>query len=219
MLAGNDAYLRALELGIANYTALAERMKDDVERMVGSKVNLNTVVVAIKRLADTLEKQRQDKGAANPQSIAATAKAKMSLTDSIIDLDFGKEHDKELASMLEEFMGQESRRNLFQTDNHFTLLAEDADEIRKIADSAIERFNGRIKRGLSKITITISPDDEDSYSHRNYHYQLLWLIPNVLYSHQIPVHCSFFASNEMVIVLSDQDAARAYELIRRKIGD
>ncbi|MER3408102.1 MAG: hypothetical protein C4292_04970 [Nitrososphaera sp.] len=145
----------------------------------------------------------------------------MSLTDSIIDLDFDKEHDdREIASMLEEFMDQDSRRNLFQTDNHFTLLVEDAEEIQKIADSAIERFNGRIKRGLSKITITISPDEDedDSDTHRHYHHQLLWLIPNVLYNHQIPVHCSFFASNEMVIVLSDRDAARAYELIRRKIG-
>ncbi|HEX6253843.1 MAG TPA: hypothetical protein VFZ55_06455 [Nitrososphaera sp.] len=41
---------------------------------------------------------------------------------------------------------------------------------------------------------------------------------NILYNHQIPIHSAFFTTNEMVLILSDKDAAKAYELIRMKIG-
>jgi hypothetical protein len=210
VLASNNIYFQALELGIANYTALAERMKVDVENLVGAKVNLNTIVVAIKRFADVLDKQQK---ASHAQSVhEMTAKAKMSLTGSIIDVAFQKEHDEALADVLEEFLGQESRHNsLFQTDNHFTLLAEDADEIQNIVTSALEKFNGTVKRGLSKITITVGQDEQSPYL-------LLSLISNILYNHRIPVHSTFFTSNEMVIVLDDKDAAKAYDLIRTAIG-
>src|ERR671914_1595732 len=58
VLANDHVYMQALVLGITNYTALAERIKPDIERLIGSKVNLNTIVVAIKRFADTLEKKK-----------------------------------------------------------------------------------------------------------------------------------------------------------------
>jgi hypothetical protein len=41
---------------------------------------------------------------------------------------------------------------------------------------------------------------------------------NILYNHQIPIHSAFFTTNEMVLILSDKDAAKAYDLIRMKIG-
>ena len=57
VLASDHVYMQALMLGIANYTALAERIKPEIEKLIGSKVNLNTVVVAIKRFADAQEKK------------------------------------------------------------------------------------------------------------------------------------------------------------------
>src|SRR5919108_1123512 len=209
ILANNNVYREALELGIANYTALAEKIKPDVEKLIGYKVNQNTIVVAIKRFADALEKIKSEHN--NKPSIAI--KAKMSLTGSIIDIDFQKENDDDdtLANILDQFFEQENRYNLFQTDNHFTLLTEDADEIRKMVANAIEKFDGKIKGGLSKITISLGPDEQSPY-------YLLSLVSNILYNHQIPVHSAFFSSSEIVLILSDKDAARAYDLIRMKIG-
>ncbi|HET6799138.1 MAG TPA: hypothetical protein VFH25_01125, partial [Nitrososphaeraceae archaeon] len=60
VLSSNTLYLQALKSGIANYTALAQRIKSDVETIVGSQVNVGTIVVAIKRFADILEKEKQD---------------------------------------------------------------------------------------------------------------------------------------------------------------
>ena len=209
VLANNSVYREALELHIANYTALAEKIKPDIEKLIGYKVNQNTIVVAIKRFADALEKIKSNRNAT--PSIAT--KAKISLTSSIIDIDFQKdnEDDDTLSNILDEFFEQENRYNLFQTDSHFTLLTEDADETRKMVADAIEKFDGRIKGGLSKITVSLGPDEQGPY-------YLLSLVSNILYTHQIPVHSAFFTPSEMVLILSEKDAARAYDSIRMKIG-
>jgi hypothetical protein len=206
--------MQALVLGIANYTALAERIKPDIERLTGSKVNLNTIVVAIKRFADSLEKKNMQQE--NSGTHLTAAKAKMSLTGSIIDIDFQKEKNNDndndtLASVLDEFFEQDSRYNLFQTDTHFSLLTEDADEIRRIVANAIQKFDGKISEGLSKITVSLTPDDQSPY-------HILSLVSNILYNHQIPIHSAFFTINEVVLILGDKDAAKAYDLIRMKIG-
>ena len=209
VLANNSVYREALELRIANYTALAEKIKPDIEKLIGYKVNQNTIVVAIKRFADALEKIKSNRNAT--PSIAT--KAKISLTSSIIDIDFQKDNEDgdTLSNILDEFFEQENRYNLFQTDSHFTLLTEDADETRKMVADAIEKFDGRIKGGLSKITVSLGPDEQGPY-------YLLSLVSNILYTHQIPVHSAFFTPSEMVLILSEKDAARAYDSIRMKIG-
>src|ERR671915_2077596 len=216
ILANDHVYMQALTLGIANYTALAERIKPDIERLTGYKVNLNTIVVAIKRFADALEKKKNMQQQENSNAhLTTTTKAKMSLTGSIIDIDFQKENNDNdndaLATILDEFFEQDSRYNLFQTDSHFSLLTEDADEIRRMVSDAIQKFDGRIREGLSKITVSLTPDDPSRY-------HILSLVSNILYNHQIPIHSAFFTTNEMVLILSDKDAAKAYDLIRMKLG-
>ena len=213
VLANDHVYMQALVLGIANYTALAERIKPEIEKLIGSKVNLNTIVVAIKRFADVLEKKNLQQQ--NSSTYLTAAKAKMSLTGSIIDIDFQKENNDDdndaLASVLDEFFEQDSRYNLFQTDSHFSLLTEDADEIRRMVADAVQKFDGKIREGLSKITVSLTSDDQSRY-------HILALISNILYNHQIPIHSAFFATNEVVLTLGDKEAAKAYDLIRMKIG-
>lgn len=213
VVANDHVYMQALVLGIANYTALAERIKPEIEKLIGSKVNLNTIVVAIKRFADVLQKNNLQQQ--NSSTHLTAAKAKMSLTGSIIDIDFQKENNDDdndaLASVLDEFFEQDSRYNLFQTDSHFSLLTEDADEIRRMVADAVQKFDGKIREGLSKVTVSLTSDDQSPY-------QILSLISNILYNHQIPIHSAFFATNEVVLILGDKEAAKAYDLIRMKIG-
>jgi hypothetical protein len=216
ILANDYVYMQALTLGIANYTALAERIKADIERLTGSKVNLNTIVVAIKRFADTLEKKKNMQQHDNSNThLTTTTKAKMSLTGSIIDIDFQKENNYNdndaLASILDEIFEQDNRYNLFQTDSHFSLLTEDADEIRRMVADAIQKFDGKISEGLSKITVSLTPKDQSPY-------HILSVVSNILYNHQIPIHSAFFTANEIVLILNDRDAAKAYDLIRMKLG-
>ena len=214
VLSSNGLYLQALKSGIANYTALAQRIKSDVETIIGSQVNVGTIVVAIKRLSDILEKEKQaeQKKSINTHPMDG---ARMSLTGSIIDIDFDRELD-ELSNILDEVFEKETGYNLFQTSKQLRLFTEDIDEIRNIISTASKRFDCKMKEGLSKITINFpsaNPCNNEQIPYNN----LLPFVSEVLYNNQIPLYNAFFAPNETVLILKNKDAARAYELLRAKI--
>jgi hypothetical protein len=214
VLSSNTLYLQALKSGIANYTALAQRIKSDVETIVGSQVNVGTIVVAIKRFADILEKEKQDEEK-KPINTHPMNGARMSLTGSIIDIDFDRELD-ELSNILDEVFEKESGYNLFQTNKQLRLFTEDIDEIRNIVSTASKKFDFKLKEGLSKITINFP--SSTSYNNEQTPYNdVLSLVSDVLYNNQIPLYNAFFAPNETVLILKNKDAARAYELLRAKI--
>ncbi|HKG70527.1 MAG TPA: hypothetical protein VKA87_01455 [Nitrososphaeraceae archaeon] len=214
VLSSNTLYLQALKSGIANYTALAQRIKSDVETIVGSQVNVGTIVVAIKRFADILEKEKQDEEK-KPSNTHPMNGARMSLTGSIIDIDFDQELD-ELSNILDEVFEKESGYNLFQTNKQLRLFTEDIDEIRNIFSTASKKFDFKLKEGLSKITINFP--SSTSYNNEQTPYNdVLSLVSDILYNNQIPLYNAFFAPNETVLILKNKDAARAYELLRAKI--
>jgi hypothetical protein len=214
VLSSNTLYLQALKSGIANYTALAQRIKSDVETIVGSQVNVGTIVVAIKRFADILEKEKQDEEK-KPINTHPMNGARMSLTGSIIDIDFDRELD-ELSNILDEVFEKESGYNLFQTNKQLRLFTEDIDEIRNIVSTASKKFDFKLKEGLSKITINF-PSSTFYNNEQTPYNDVLSLISDVLYNNQIPLYNAFFAPNETVLILKNKDAARAYELLRAKI--
>ena len=208
ILHSNNLYLQALKSGIANYTALAHKIKANVDQLTSSNVNIGTIVVAIKRYADTLEEEQINNLTENSYPLEG---ARISLTGSIIDVDFDddSEFDK-LSSMLDEIFNKESSGyNVFQTNKQLQLFTEDIQEIRDILSVASKRFDGKIKEGLSKITITFPSNKKD-------HHNLLSIVPDVLYNNQIPLHNAFFTPNEIVLILNNRDAAKVYELLRTK---
>jgi hypothetical protein len=224
ILASNDLYLEALVSGIANYTALAHKFKPDIEKITGIEVQLGTIVVAIKRFADTLVKEKQEK----EESIMLSRLdgARMSLTGSIIDvdIDFNDTEFDQIFNMLDEvFENESSGYNLFHTNKQLTLLTEDIEEIRNIVLAASKKFNGKITEGLSKITITlpsstVASSDKSQHQRQKPYYNVLSLVSDVLYNNQISLNNAFFAPNDIVIILNSKDAAKAYDLLRAKIS-
>ena len=51
----NRSIYECMKMDVINYTALAVKIQPDVEKTVGNSVNLNTIVVAIKRYADSFD--------------------------------------------------------------------------------------------------------------------------------------------------------------------
>jgi len=217
ILASNNVYLQALLAGIANYTALAQKIKPDVEKLTTSNVNIGTIVVAIKRLVDSLQK---DEGTASEPGlnniIPIIEGVRMSLTGSMIDIDFNESKFGQLSSLFDELFEKEISHNynVFQTDKQIRLLAEDIQEIRNIVSSGSKKFDGSIKGGLSKITITMPPivngsDDNNN----NKYYNFISSVSDIIYNSRIQVQDAFFTPREIVLVLNDKDAVKAYELL------
>jgi hypothetical protein len=76
-----------------------------------------------------------------------------------------------------------------------------------------------MRAGLSKITITL-PSPVGAKSNESIQkdpYNLLSVVSDVLYKNQIRLRDAFFTPNEIVLILNEKDAARAYELLRAKI--
>jgi len=53
----NRSIYDCIKMDLINYTALAVKIQPDVEKLLGGPANLNTIVVAIKRYADSFEKK------------------------------------------------------------------------------------------------------------------------------------------------------------------
>ncbi len=212
ILFSNNIYLNSLKLGIANYTALALKIKPEVDKTVASDVNINTIVVSIKRIADAIQ-QNQDSDNSAQEEKDNLAGARISVTGSIIDVEFDKEMEN-IEKILELFDRESDIRfNIFQSKNHMNLFIENISEIKKIfgADSQIVTHS-KIKEGVSMITISL-PWEETELRKT---YQLLSIISNILYDNQIFLHNAFFTPNEIVLIINDIDAAKVYELLRVK---
>jgi len=208
--------MNSLKLGIANYTALAIKIKPEVEKIVGSQINVNTIVVSIKRIADTIQQQQQSK---QDLKISQDEKemingARISLTGSILDVEFDKEMEN--TEKIFDLFDRESdiRFNIFQSKNHIKLFIENISDIKKILSNDLQKIVGlsSVKEGVSMITIALPWQGNEVRKT----YQLLSMISNILYNHEILLHNAFFTPNEIVLIISDSDAAKVYELLRVK---
>jgi hypothetical protein len=212
ILFSNSIYLNSLKLGIANYTALAIKIKPEVDKTIRSDVNINTIVVSIKRIADAIQ-QNQDSESIAQEEKENLAGARISLTGSILDVEFDKEMEN-IEKILELFDRESDIRfNIFQSKNHMNLFIENISEIKKIfGDDSQIVTHSKIKEGVSMITISL-PWEETELRKT---YQLLSIISNILYDNQIFLHNAFFTPNEIVLIINDIDAAKVYELLRVK---
>ena len=219
ILPSNNLYFQALLSGIANYTALAQKIKPEIERLTASGVNTGTIVVAIKRIVDGMQKEGLD-NKSNLRDMFPIEGVRMSLTGSMMDIEFNESKFERLAGIFDEIFDKEISHNynVFQTDKQIRLLAEDIQEIRNIIISGSKKFDGSIKGGLSKITITLPPMKESDTRSSNKYYSLISSISDIIYNSRIKVHDAFFTPREIVLVLDDNEALRAYELLRPMIS-
>jgi hypothetical protein len=201
VISSNTLFFQALSSGIANYTALAQKIKPQVEKLTKSEVNINTLVVAIKRFADSLNEN-------DYKYHPVFDGVRMTLTGSIIDIDFNE--TDEVYRVLDEIFELGSGYNMFRSNKQIRLFAEDIEEIRSMFKSSNEGATGEIKDGLSKITITVQSDKENTY-------EVLSIVFSILHNNRIPLYNAFFSQNEIILILSMNDAAKAFEVIREKL--
>lgn len=228
IILSNDLYSKAIKSGIANYTAIANKIQTEVQISTGNKVNIGTIVVAIKRLADAMianeigghdshtsdnnKYNNQDSKSKQGPSITPQD-ARMKLTGSIIDIDLGNQDSfNAVYDMMNKLSGEHLfDYNLVRTAEKIRIITEDMLNSRKIIASLTEDWQGKVTEGLSKITISLIYEDIDVI--RN----LLFGIFDVLGNHKIIIHNVFFTSNEIAIILERNQAIRAYDLLQNLI--
>src|SRR5579864_670306 len=81
----NRSIYDCIKMGLINYTSLAIKLQKEGESLVRGSVNPNTIVVAIKRYADSFEKKD------DMQNETVLKNARLSLTDGIVDIKFSSD--------------------------------------------------------------------------------------------------------------------------------
>ncbi len=200
----NRSVFDCMKMDLINYTALAVKIQPEIERVLGNSVNLNTVVVAIKRFADSLEIKED----VNEESVLKNAR--LALTDGIMDIKFSIKDSNELDPMaiLDKFSKVTSNYEFFRVSDSFRFLAEDMDSIRQIFNNFTNREN-MFSTGLAKIRISIPTSQNQS--------DVVSYVAEVLHTNGIELVNAFFSQDNIVIILNDRDASRAYEILHSDI--
>jgi len=205
IITNNRSIHDCLKMDLINYTALAVKIQKDVEAQVGGPVNLNTIVVAIKRYADSYERKDE------VQSEPVLKNARLSLTDGIVDVkfsanDFGTD---DLVDLMNRFTQINPDYEFFRLTDSFRLLTEDISDVRKLLESFPDQKNN-LQTGLAKISIRIPPTQNRS--------DVVSYLFEMLHSRGIEIINAYFGQDDIIIILREKDAARAYEILRAEIS-
>ena len=199
----NRSIYDCMKMDVINYTALAVKIQPDVEKTVGSSVNLNTVVVAIKRYADSFDATEE------VSNDPILKNARLSLTDGIMGIQWNMgEAGDEMAKMLNEFHKEFSDSEFFRLGDSFRILAEDSDRVRRMFQSLPKE--NQYNSGLAKIKVSVP----QGHSRSN----VMAFVTEILHYNGIDMADALFTEDGLVIVLKEEDAPRAYEKLRAQIS-
>ena len=177
----NRSVYDCMKMDLINYTALAVKIQPEIERILGNSVNLNTVVVAIKRYADSFEIKEEVK----EESVLKNAR--LALTDGIMDVKFSIKDSNEMDPMaiLDKFSKITTNYEFFRLSDSFRFLAEDMEDIREIFNNVSNRED-MFSTGLAKIRISIPSSENQS--------DVVSYVAEVLHANGIELVNAFFQS-------------------------
>ena len=199
----NRSIYECMKMDVINYTALAVKIQPDVEKTIGHAVNLNTIVVAIKRYADSFV----DKEEVSDEPVLKNAR--LSLTDGIMGIQWNMgDAGDEMAKMLNEFHKEFADSEFFRLGDSFRILTEDSDRVRRMFQSLPKE--NEYNSGLAKIKVSVPPNHNRS--------DIMSFVTEILHYNGIDMADALFTQDGLVIVLKEEDAPRAYEKLRAQIS-
>jgi len=200
----NRSIYDCMKMDLINYTALAVKIQPEIEKILGNPVNLNTVVVAIKRYADSFETKEEVK----EESVLKNAR--LALTDGIMDIKFSVKDSDQVDPMaiLDKFSKVTNNYEFFRLSDSFRFLAEDMEDIRQIFNNVSNR-DDMFSTGLAKIRISIPTAQNQS--------DVVSYVAEVLHENGIELVNAFFSQDSIIIILNEKDASRAYDILHSDI--
>ncbi|RNJ76680.1 MAG: ACT domain-containing protein [Nitrosopumilus sp. B06] len=200
LITRNRSIYDCMKMDLINYTALAVKIHPEIERIQGSQVNLNTVVVAIKRYADSFEKEE-----IRDESVLKNAH--LVLTDGIMDVKVSVKDSGAVnpATVLDEFSKVTDDYEFFRLSDSFRFLVEDMEDVRRIfRNVSSEMFS----TGLAKIRISIPARNQSD---------VVSYVAEVLHANGIELVNAFFGQDSITIILDERDSSRAYDILHSDI--
>ena len=198
----NRSIYECMKMDVINYTALAVKIQPDVEKQLGTPANLNTIVVAIKRYADSFDEK------ADVSDEPVLKNARLSLTDRIMGLEWNMTDfvEQDVSRMFAEAQKAFSDSEFFRFGDSFRILTEDSDSARHLFQSFPKENDYR--PGLAKIKIQISGQNRSD---------VLSYVTQILHYNGIEIVDALLSQDGVVLIFKEEDAPRAYEKLRTEI--
>ena len=136
--------------------------------------------------------------------------ARLALTDGIMDVKFSIKDSNQIDPMaiLDKFSKITNNYEFFRMSDSFRFLTEDMEDIRQIFGNVSDREDV-FSTGLAKIKITIPNSQNQS--------DVVSYVAEVLHANGIELVNAFFSQDNIVIILNEKDASRAYEILHSDI--
>ncbi len=199
----NRSVYDCMKMDVINYTALAVKIQPEVEKQLGNSIHLNTIVVAIKRYADSFE---ADQGITDEPVLKD---ARLSMTDRIMGMQWTMKDllDKDMAKMFGEAEKGFANSEFFRLGDSFRVLTDDTDDIRRIFQSFPKE--NMYSSGLAKIKISVSEQNKAD---------VVSFVTEILHRNGIELVDALFSRDGIVLILKDDQAPLAYEKLRSEIS-
>ena len=198
----NRSIYECMKMDVINYTALAVKIQPDVEKQLGTPANLNTIVVAIKRYADSFDEKE------DVSDEPVLKNARLSLTDRIMGLEWNMTDfvEQDVSRMFAEAQKAFSDSEFFRFGDSFRILTEDSDSARHLFQSFPKENDYR--PGLAKIKIQIAGQNRSD---------VLSYVTQILHYNGIEIVDALLSQDGVVLIFKEEDAPRAYEKLRTEI--
>ena len=196
---------RMLQSGVANLTALASRIKPNVQIRTGSPVSANTVVAALTRLSHTLEVER---GLFEDAKLPFNVR--LSLSNNVFDLVTQSDDINELMVLYEKLIrSAHVPFGLFLTSDkcRFYIENNSTDEVAEQDLTA----GFKSENGYTKIKVDF-PRELVRVPNT-----LIYEISSMLYKSHTDVHSAFFTPSGIVLVVENHKAAKVYEMLYERL--
>jgi hypothetical protein len=207
----NQPIYSCLKAKIVNFHALAKLIKPDVEKIAARRTSINTLVVAIKRFSDNIDRKRP--GIERPMNTLRGAS--ITLTSDVADITL-RPRKSEFPAVLKKIVDISSRLDespdILKSSNLIKLVADEKEyrsrirsELRKVGDHFLRELTG-----LSRLTIHLSAEVEG----KDPSFPLF--ISELLYQQGVNVVHSYI-DEDMIVIVEKPDGPRAYDIIQREI--
>ena len=205
LLTRNHPVYQHIRMGLINFHALAARIKPTVDRITGRDVNVNTIVVIIKRFSDAQSKLGL------PLTMSVLRNSKMTLSSGVVDLTIAPKREAfitELKRLVELSAELNERPHIFPLVSSIKIIA-DANDYAKLKTALKTRYALRPRMNTSKITMHLSEEVERSPGIAAY-------ITDLLYRNGINIVDAFLGYEEIILILDESDGPRAYTILEEE---
>ncbi len=207
LLTRNHPVYQHIRMGLINYHALAARIKPTVDRITGRNVNVNTIVVIIKRFSDAQSKLGL------PLTMSVLRNSKMTLSSGVVDVTITPKREAfitELKRLVELSAELNERPHIFPLVSSIKIIT-DANDYEKLKTALKSRYSLKPRLNAAKITIHLSEEAERSPGIAAY-------ITDLLYRNGINIVDAFLGYEEIILILDESDGPRAYTTLEEEPG-